>query len=100
MAATARYRHLRPLKSSLSWGVEFTAGDEPPMLLGQGWLSPARGPRYIGEPPRMLLFKTKGQASAWCDEQREKCGKTKFSIGWEFKPVQVIETVVKLDKSK
>lgn len=88
-------RHERAL-----WAVYFTGAsihpqDNAPMLIFGSWHDAMRGgPRYNGEPPRAVLFRTRAAARAWCAEQHaEYKGRRDCCAQWRFRPVRVRETV-------
>lgn len=78
------------------WGVQFTGSikDNKPMLLGTAWHESGRFAQYAGQPTRALLFQTREDARAWCQDQRRKNeGRNDCCAQWRFKPVRVVEIV-------
>lgn len=81
------------------WGVVLTCGadDDRPMLIGDRWNSgELLRARYVGEPPRALLFTTREEARDWCAETNaryEARPETDASHYWRFRPVRVTEEV-------
>ena len=75
------------------WGVEFKGGmkEDNPMILGEAWNGPSLE-RHEGEPTRALLFRTRKQARAWCQDRRKR-NKT---YKWTFTPVKLRELLEKV----
>lgn len=79
------------------WGVMLKGAikSDPPMLLGLAWARELMHAPYEGEPTRTLLFMTRKQARAWCDEKNRKWGAEPAGgmSRWRVKPVRVRERV-------
>jgi len=81
------------------WGVEFTGGmpGDQPALIGTGWMHPMPKSQYCDEPTRAILFNTRAIARTWCSERMaEYAGRDDCCGRWKFRPVRVIETVIKV----
>jgi hypothetical protein len=80
------------------WGIELTGGMQgKPVLIGTGWMHPAPRPQYCDEPTRAILFNTRAIARNWCKERMDEyAGREDFCGLWKFRPVRVIETVIKV----
>lgn len=81
------------------WGVVFSGSrpDDPPMLLGSRWHDGRRkvlDTALTEEPTRVLLFKTRREARAWCRQEHEAYkGRQDCCAKWRFRPVRVREIV-------
>lgn len=77
------------------WGVLFF-GAQPQdtgTLIGQCWHMDAKS-TYAGEPARALLFTSRREARAWCQQQQAKyAGRPDGCARWRFRPVRVRERV-------
>ena len=69
------------------WAVALESRPDAPRFLGANWDS-LRKDHYVGEPPRMLLFRTRRRARAWCNARPNV-----WAPYWRFRVVRVRETV-------
>lgn len=77
----------------LLWGVVFHVPGSRDLLIGTSWLDHTIRP-YPDEPTRVLLFRTRNAARAWCDVQNAKyVGRTDQCMNWRFRVVRARETV-------
>lgn len=74
------------------WAVEIRSKSCKPegMLIGDTWHA-VTPQKYLGEPPRALLFKTRRMAREWCFNATRKY--QKHGPDWKFRPVRVRETL-------
>lgn len=78
----------------LLWGVEFSAPQSSPRLIGSLWQERMPAEQYPGEPLRALLFTTRKVAREWCRVEMDKRkGRSDCYADWRFRPVRVRETV-------